>query len=596
MKQSPDKKAYPQKIWSLKDLFAGVDDPALEKAFKTLEKEVKVLESQRPIFTTEIAEDEFLAFIKKLESVQRRANRLGGYAQLLFAQDTQNQAVQTLMARVDQFGAELSNRLLFFNLWWKDLPRETAEKLLKVAGDYTYWLEQIRLLKPYTLTEAEEKILNIKNVTGFNALNTLYDSITNRYTFDLKGVRGAKGITRGELMVYVRESDPDVRARAYQELYRVYTKDAPILGQMYQTLVRDWANENVSLRKYKTPIATRNLVNDIPDKVVDTLLEVSRGNNAIFQRFFQLKARWIKMNILRRYDIYAPVAKSDKKYSFAQSTSVVFDAFRQFDPQFEQLAERVFREDHLDGEVRKGKMGGAFCATIEPSLTPWVLLNYQGRSDDVATMAHELGHAIHAMMAEHHTLFTQHACLPLAETASTFGEMLLVDKLLKEETDESVRRDLLFRQMDDSYATIQRQVYFALFEKQAHGMVMQNASVDDLAAAYLDNLKEQFGDSIELNEEFKWEWVAIPHIYNVPFYVYAYAFGQLLVLSLYREYKLQGEAFKPRFRRILSTGGSEAPVKLLKHAGVDISKASFWQGGFDVLDDLVKQLELIPVK
>ncbi len=596
MKQSPDNNSYTQKIWSLKDLFAGVDDPALEKAFKTLEKEVKVLESQRPIFTTEIAEDEFLAFIKKLESVQRRVNRLGGYAQLLFAQDTQNQAVQTLMARVDQFGAELSNRLLFFNLWWKDLPRETAEKLLKVAGDYTYWLEQIRLLKPYTLTEAEEKILNIKNVTGFNALNTLYDSITNRYTFDLKGVRGAKGITRGELMVYVRESDPDVRARAYQELYRVYTKDAPILGQMYQTLVRDWANENVSLRKYKTPIATRNLVNDIPDKVVDTLLEVSRGNNAIFQRFFQLKARWIKMNKLRRYDIYAPVAKSDKKYSFAQSTSVVFDAFRQFDPQFEQLAERVFREDHLDGEVRKGKMGGAFCATIEPSLTPWVLLNYQGRSDDVATMAHELGHAIHAMMAEHHTLFTQHACLPLAETASTFGEMLLVDKLLKEETDESVRRDLLFRQMDDSYATIQRQVYFALFEKQAHGMVMQNASVDDLAAAYLDNLKEQFGDSIELNEEFKWEWVAIPHIYNVPFYVYAYAFGQLLVLSLYREYKLQGEAFKPRFRRILSTGGSEAPVKLLKHAGVDISKASFWQGGFDVLDDLVKQLESIPVK
>jgi oligoendopeptidase F len=596
MKQSPEKNSYSQKTWSLKDLYAGVDDPALEKAFKSLEKEVKALESQRPIFTADITESDFLAFIKKLESVQRRVYRLGGYDQILFAQDTQNQVVQTLLARVDQFGAELSNRLLFFTLWWKDLPIDAAGRLLKVAGDYTYWLEQIRLFKPYTLTEAEEKILNIKNVTGFNALNTLYDSITNRYTFNLKGVRGGKGITRGELMVYVRESDPDVRARAYQELYRVFTKDAPILGQMYQTLVRDWANENVSLRKYKAPISTRNLVNDIPDKVVDTLLDVSRGNNAIFQRFFQLKARWIRMNKLRRYDIYAPVAKSDKKYSFAQSTRVVFDAFRQFDPQFEQLADRVFREDHLDGEVRKGKMGGAFCLTVEPSLTPWVLLNYQGKSDDVATMAHELGHAIHAMMAEHHTLFTQHACLPLAETASTFGEMLLVDKLLKEETDESVRRDLLFRQMDDSYATIQRQIYFALFEKQAHGMVMQNASVDDLAAAYFENLKEQFGDSVELNEEFKWEWVAIPHIYNVPFYVYAYAFGQLLVLSLYRQFKLEGESFKPRFRRILSTGGSEAPVKLLKHAGVDITKASFWQGGFDVLDELVKQLEAIPVK
>lgn len=596
MKPSPAKPAFPRKRWSLNDLFSGLDDPALEKAFKSLEKDVKALEAQRSIFAPGIPAKDFHAFIGKLESIQRRASRLAGFAELRFAEDTQDQAVQTLMARVEQFGAELSNRLLFFNLWWKDQPQEEADRLLKDAGDYTYWLQQIRLFKPHTLTEAEEKIINIKNVTGATAITTLYDAVTNRYTFDLKGVKGGKGITRGELMVYVREADPEVRARAYQELYRVYTKDAPILGQMYQTLVRDWANENVSLRKYKTPIAARNLVNDIPDRVVDTLLDVARANNAIFQRYFRLKARWIKMDKLRRYDIYAPVAKSDKKYSFTQSTGVVFDAFQQFDPQFAQLAERVFTSDHLDGEVRKGKMGGAFCATIEPSLTPWVLLNYQGRSDDVATMAHELGHAVHAMMAEHHTMFTQHACLPLAETASTFGEMLLVDKLLKEETDESVRRDLLFRQVDDSYATIQRQVYFALFEKQAHGMVMQNAAVDDLAAAYLENLKEQFGDSIDLNEEFKWEWVAIPHIYNVPFYVYAYAFGQLLVLSLYRQYKIEGESFKPRFRRILSTGGSEAPVSLLKHAGVDITKASFWQGGFDVLDELVKQLEAMPVK
>jgi len=596
MKPSAEKTTYQQQRWSLKDLFSGLDDPALEKTFKTLEKDVKALESQRPIFAANIPEAGFLGFIKKLESVQRRASHLGGYVQLLFAEDTQNQAVHSMMARVEQFGAELSNRLLFFNLWWKDLPQEDADRLIKVAGDYTYWLEQIRLYKPYTLSEAEEKIINIKNVTGAVAMTTLYDSITNRYTFDLKGVRGGKGITRGELMVYVREADPDIRAKAYQEMYRVYEKDAPILGQIYQTIVRDWANENVTLRKYKAPISTRNLSNDIPDKVVDTLLEVSRGNNSIFQRYFKLKAHWIKMGKLRRYDIYAPVAKADKEYNYAQSIRTVFDAFHQFDPQFQQLAERVFREDHLDGEVRKGKMGGAFCFTVEPALTPWVMLNYQGKSDDVATMAHELGHAIHSMMAEQHTMFTQHACLPLAETASTFGEMLLVDKLLKEETDESVRRDLLFRQVDDSYATIQRQVYFALFEKQAHGMVMQNASVDELSAAYLENLKEQFGDSVELSDEFKWEWVAIPHIYNYPFYVYAYAFGQLLVLSLYRQYKLEGESFKPRFRRILSTGGSEAPLKLLKHAGVDITKAAFWQGGFDVLDELVKQLEAIPVK
>ena len=596
MTPTPSKPSYPKERWSLKELFSGVDDPALEAAFKNIEKDVKALESQRSKFTPDISRDEFLDFIQTLETVERRAARLGGYASLLFSEDTQNQATQALMARVDQFGAEISNRLLFFTLWWKDLPQETAERLLKVAGDYTYWLQQIRLFKPHTLTEPEEKVINIKNVTGASALTTLYNSITNRYSFDLKGVKNGKGLTRGSLMVLVRDSNPDLRARAYQELYRVYTQDAPILGQMYQTLVRDWANENVNLRNYKTPIAARNLVNDIPDRVVDTLLDVSRKNTSIFQRYFRLKARWTKMDRLRRYDIYAPVAKSDKKYSFARSTEIVFDAFNQFDPEFQKKAERVFQQSHLDSEVRKGKQDGAFCATIEPGLTPWVQLNFQGKSDDVATMAHELGHAVHAMMAEHHTLFTQHACLPLAETASTFGEMLLVEKLLKEETDESVRRDLLFRQVDDSYATIQRQVYFALFERQAHEMVMENASVDDLAAAYFENLKDQFGDSIELNEEFKWEWVAIPHIYNVPFYVYAYAFGQLLVLSLYKQYRSEGDAFKPRFRKILSTGGAEAPVALLKHAGVDVTKASFWQGGFDVLDDLVKQLEEIPVK
>jgi oligoendopeptidase F len=346
MNPSPSKPIYPKQRWSLHDLFAGVDDPALEKAFKSIEKDVKALEAQRPIFTPKIKPADFLAFIQKLEAVERRAARLGGYAELFFTEDTQNQAAQALVGRVSQFGAEISNRLLFFNLWWKDLPKENADPLLKVAGDYTYWLQQIRLFKPHTLSEPEEKIVNIKNVTGASALTTLYSSITNRYTFDLKGVNNGKGITRGELMVYVREADPEIRARAYQELYRVYSKDAPILGQMYQTLVRDWANEQVSLRKYKTPISARNLVNDIPDKVVDTLLEVARQNNAIFHRYFRLKARWTKMDRLRRYDIYAPVAKSDKKYTYAQSTAIVFDAFHQFDPEFQKKAERIFQENH----------------------------------------------------------------------------------------------------------------------------------------------------------------------------------------------------------------------------------------------------------
>jgi oligoendopeptidase F len=288
--------------------------------------------------------------------------------------------------------------------------------------------------------------------------------------------------------------------------------------------------------------------------------------------------------------------KSEKKYDYDKAAQIVLDSFNDFDPQFAALAQRVFDNRHLDSEVRKGKRGGAFCWSTTPGLTPWVMLNYQGRADDVATMAHELGHAIHSMLASSHSVLDFQSNLPLAETASTFGEMMLVDKLLKTEGDESVRRDLIFRQVDDAYATIMRQVFFALFEREAHELIDKGASVDELAEAYLKNLKSQFGDAVEVSDEFRWEWVSIPHIYEVPFYVYAYAFGQLLVFALYKQFKAEGEAFKPRYVKILSTGGSMAPVKLLAEAGIDVNQASFWQGGFDVIAELVDQLEKLPVK
>ena len=405
-----------------------------------------------------------------------------------------------------------------------------------------------------------------------------------------------KDLTRGELMVYVKNLDPEVRAKAYQELYRVFGKDGDILGNMYQTLVRDWGNEQVDLRHFSSPISVRNLFNDIPDEVVDILLEVSERNAVVFQRFFNLKARWLGIERLRRYDIYAPVVKSEKTYEFSTATKMVLDSFDLFEPRVAEMAERVFTADHMDSEVRKGKSSGAFCASLDPNLTPWVLMNYQSRADDVATMAHELGHAIHSMMASDHNLFTFHSSLPLAETASTFSEMLLVAQMLEKESDEAVRRDILFRQVDDNYATIMRQAFFALFERKAHEMVKEGASVDELAEAYMENLRTQFGDAVELSDEFRWEWISIPHIYEVPFYVYAYSFGQLLVLSLYQQFKEEGEAFKPRYLKILSAGGSDAPASILSEAGIDINSADFWQGGYDVIAGMVEQLEAIPVE
>jgi oligoendopeptidase F len=567
----------------------------MEAALKEMNAKVSEFEALRPQLTADISVATFLDLLRRQEVITRLAYRIQAFAGLSFSANTQDPVIQAFKGRVQQIMAQMENRTLFFSLWWKELDDVNATRLMAESGGYRYWLEAMRLFKPHTLTEPEEKIVNIKNVTGASALNNLYDAITNRYTFRLPVDGETKELTRGELMVYVRQHAPALRAAAYQELYRVYGQDGNILGLMYQTVVRDWHNENVDLRHFANPIAARNLVNDIPNEVVDTLLDVCRRNAGLFQCYFHLKARWLGMDRLRRYDIYAPVAKADKRYDFAFAADLVLDSFEHFEPKVASMAQRVFNERHLDSEIRKGKDGGAFCWSVGPDLAPWILINYQGRADDVATMAHELGHAIHAMLASDHSVFTFHSSLPLAETASTFGEMMLVDRLLAEETDEAVRRDLLFRQVDDAYATIMRQAYFALFERHAHEMVQDGASGDDLAEAYAANLKEQFGDAVDVSDEFRWEWVSIPHIYQVPFYVYAYAFGQLLVFSLYQQFKAEGDSFKPRYLRILAAGGSDSPERILAEAGIDIRSSDFWQGGFDAIRRLVEQLESIPV-
>ncbi len=582
---------YTQTRWRLDDLFPKDDPQIVEQAFTDLDQRVSAFEGHRNTLTDAITGEAFLNILQEYEALNKQAHHLYNFASLWFAEDTQNQDAQTLLGRVEQFFATLENRTLFFSLWWKALDDENAARLLAISGDYAAYLKAMRKFKPHTLSEAEEKIINLKNVSGMQALQRLYDTITNRYVFRVEVDGEIKELTRGELMSLVRTSDADLRARAYQELYRVYGEDGALLGQIYQTIARDWHNENITLRKFSTPNSVRNLHNDLPDEVVNTLLEVAQQNAPLFQRYFRLKARHLGMDTLRRYDLYAPMTHTAKTYSFGQAANLVFEAYQRFDPRMASLARQVFDENHIDSEVRKGKRGGAFCATASNELTPWVLVNYQGKPDDVATLAHELGHAVHSLLAQDHTLFTQHPVLPLAETASTFGEMLLVDYLLDGETDASTRHNLLSRQMDDAYATIMRQTFFALFERQAHEMVQQGASVKDLAQAYMENLKTQFGDAIQVADEFRWEWVSIPHIYHVPFYVYAYAFGQLLVFSLYRQYRTEGESFKPRYLELLSAGGSKAPLEILDDAGIDARKAAFWQGGFDVIADLLTQLE-----
>lgn len=583
--------AYEQERWSLDELFPDLQSPEVDAALAEMDGSITKFEQLREDLDPAMDDERFVSILQMYELIMRQINRLYGFASLKFSEDTQDQAAQTLRGRMQQKAAEMDNRTMFFKLWWKALEDPEADRLLGVSQDYRYWLESLRLQKPYTLSEPEEKIVNLKDVNGSAALVNLYSTITNRYSFKLELDGETREMTREELSANYYSPDPDLRANAYQELYRVYAEDAPILGQIYQYLVHDWRSEGVDLRGYASPIAIRNLANDIADEVVETMLGVCRENAGLFHRFFKLKAGLLGVDRLRRYDLYAPVVEADKRYDFGDAVEMVLESFDRFEPRMASLAREVFDSHHIDSEVRPGKRGGAFCATIGPDLTPWVLQSYVGRARNIATMAHELGHAVHSLMANQHTALTQSASLPLAETASTFGEMLLTDRLLEDEEDEAVRRDILFKQMDDAYATIMRQAYFALFEREAHKRIHEGVEVDALHEAYLDNLKDQFGDSLDLSDDFRYEWTAIPHFYHTPFYVYAYSFGQLLVLSLYQQYLQEGDAFKPSYFAILEAGGSASPQEILEKAGIDMYAQSFWQGGFDVLADKLAQLE-----
>ena len=582
---------FEQSGWTLEALLPAHEGEELGRILAELEEQVAQFEAGRERLSPDVATDEFLDLMRRYEEIYVTVARLGGYAQLWFSEDTQSQAALGFLGRMEELSTGVQNRTLFFSLWWKGLDEEPAQRLIAASGDYAYYLESLRRFKPYTLSEAEERIINLKDVNGPNALVKLYEMITNRFSFTLDVDGEAKEMTRDELSTYVRDPSPEVRAAAYRELFRVYGYQGAVLAQIYNHRVRDWASENVALRGIGSPVAVRNLANDIPDPVVETLLSVCQSNMPVFHRYFRLKARWLGMERLRRYDIYAPVRAAEKTYPFPEAAGLVLDSLNRFAPELANHARRVFGDGHVDSEIRPGKRGGAFCAGVLPGVTPWVLVNYVGKTDDVFALAHEMGHAVHALMAGHHSAFTFHSALPLAETASVFSEMLLTERLLSEEKDTAVRRDLLARMLDIAYATVARQAYFVLFELEAHRRAVAGATADDLCALYMDNLREQFADAVELSDDFCWEWIAIPHIYATPFYCYAYSFGQLLVLALYQQYREEGEPFVPRFLRVLAHGGSQSPESIISEAGFNIAAPEFWQGGFDVLEGMLDELE-----
>lgn len=586
--------------WDISELMEHPSDEVTARRIADAERAVERFEARRAELDPGMEPETFFEIMLQYEATIRRLDVLGGYAHLWFCSDTQSSAAVGFRNHVRQTITRLHNRILFLGLWWQALADDAAERLLPAAGagqqeaDFRHFLLDLRRFKPHTLDERSEQLINTKNANGIDAVLTLFSMLSNRLEFELEVDGEKKTLTDGEMRSLFYSPEPEMRVAVHHELFRVYERESKILAQVYATRVRDWHAEYVELRGFPSAIAVRNLRNDVPDAAVETLLAVVHRNAPIFQEYFRLKARWLTgSERLRRYDLYAPLATSSRSIPYAEAVDSVLATFADFDDRFAALAQRVLDRHHVDSEIRKGKRSGAFCCTILPENTPWVMVNYAGRMRDVATLAHELGHAVHSLLANHHSLFTQHPRLPLAETASVFAEMLMMRRLLRHETDPYARRELLAAAVDDIYATVLRQTYFVRFELRAHEAVLANKSADDLFELYLENLREQFGDSVDVTPEFRYEWLSIPHVFNTPFYCYAYSFGQLLVLALYRRYMDVGDAFKPGYFRLLSYGGSAPPVEILREMDIDVTDPEFWQGGFDVARELIEELEAI---
>jgi oligoendopeptidase F len=587
--------------WNLTDLVPSSTAKQVVELISDIKSKVVSLENMRSLLRNDIAIEDFLGMLHIIEEISEKLTILGGFAHLQYYANTMSNDSAAFVTRIEKFGSEIENRTVFFDLWFKqELDQINAERLIaEVPFDYKEYLRHKRLAAKYSLAESEEKIISTLEVSGTSALVKIYDRMTTGFEFAIpmkerKKTAMKKILNKEKLLSMVRSHLPKERENAYKALWKVYEKNAGILGEIYSNVVLGWHDENLSIRGFNSPISVRNLYNNIDDTTVDTLLKVCKKNSGIFQEFFVEKAKILGVKNLRRYDLYAPISKkasSIRKYRYSKAAELVLETFRKFDPRFFEFARRLFLEDHVDSEIRKGKLSGAFCYTISPKRTPYVLLNYDSKTRDVSTMAHEFGHAIHSMAASDKSILVSHAPLPLAETASVFAEMLLTDTLLTKLSRQE-RRILLAEQVDDMYATIMRQGYFTLFEIAAHdAIVKENETIDKVAERYLDNVTDQFGTSVIVSPDFKWEWLYIPHFYHTPFYCYAYSFGNLLVLSLYQQYIEEGKSFVPKYLQLLSAGGSQKPEELLKGIGMDITKDSFWQHGFDFINRKMTELK-----
>jgi len=577
--------------WDLSDLYPGLDSAALDRDLTTLVEDVEAFRAKYQGRLADLSGAEVGEAVVTYERLQEKIGRITSYASLVHAGDLSNPEIGRFYQTMQERTNAVSTVLLFFTLEVNRLEESRIEEKLAdpLLAPYRPWLRDTRAFRPHQLSDDLEKLLHEKYVAGRAAWVRLFDETIADLRFPIRG----RELTESEALDLLSDSDPAIRCEAALTVGEILGKNARIFGLITNTLAKDKDTED-RWRKFAHPISSRNLANFVEDEVVDALIAAVRESYPrLSHRYYTLKARWFGSETLPFWDRNAPLPDQDERtISWPEAEETVLSAYRAFSPQMAAVGERFFAGGWIDAAVRPGKASGAFAHPTIPSVHPYLLLNYQGRVRDVMTLAHELGHGVHQSLANVQGYLMADTPLTLAETASVFGEMLTFRKLLAGENDPLRRKLMLAAKVEDMLNTVVRQIAFVTFEQKVHDRRREaELTPDELAEIWLEVQRESLGPALRLDGVYRHYWSYIPHFIHTPFYVYAYAFGDCLVNSLYAVYEDAHQGFAERYLEMLRAGGTLRHRELLAPFGLDASDPSFWSKGLSVVASFIDEIE-----
>jgi oligoendopeptidase F len=571
--------------WNLEPLVEDRGPEAVEQMLIEARDRAEAFAGAYKGRVTKLGSEELAEAMQELAAIHDLGGRAGSYAMLSFSLDTMDPERGARLQKARELGAAIETRLLFFDLEWNDLPDERAEELLAAPelGFAAHHLRNLRRYRPHQLSEPEERVLTETNVTGGSAFQRLFTEQTSALEVPLPGRDEPASLEEG--LSLLQDPDRDRRREAAEAVTAALRPGLRTRAFVFNTLLQDKSTKD-RLRSYPHWLASRNLANEASDESVEALVAAVQGRYDVARRWYSLKARLLGLDRLASYDRMAPVSDSDDRIPYGEAEEIVLDCYRTFSPELGATAEEFFTGGFMDGPPRPGKRGGAFCSYTVPSAHPYVMLNYTSRPHDVLTMAHELGHGVHATLARPQGIFHFTTPLTLAETASIFGENIVLERLLERAPGAAERLDLLAGALDGAVAAVFRQIAMNRFEDAIHTDRRDRGelSVERFGELWLATQADLLGDSVELDDDYGVWWSYIWHFVDAPGYVYAYAYGHLLALSVYRRYEEEGEGFVESYLDLLRAGGSRPPEELGAIVGVDLADPGFWSSGLELIE------------